>query len=377
MRPLYLRLSVTDRCNLRCVYCRPGAGDGAGRPTVPLDDDELLALVDRVGRVASIGKLRLTGGEPLCRPGLPRLVERLRALLPGAQLCLTTNGTLLTGARMEYLMEHGFHIGVSLDGARRAHDLFRRYPSGRSSHARVSKNLAAAVKRYPPLEVIAVVDPASGDWIDESFEYIFDLGVRDLTFNMNYEGDWTDEACDTFEAAVERLGDAYLARYRQGHDFTCNPIDAKIITRLKEGYSCADQCDFGCEEIAISPTGQMYPCERLVGMDDDPKVQIGDIWDGVDPKRRDALRNAKNVTPTQCIECVLNARCMYWCGCVNYATTGRVDGVTGTLCWNEQLFIKTADRVASALYKEQNPVFLEKYYLSAGSALARREAQST
>ncbi len=372
-----LALFLNHACNLACDYCYNGEKFSRRMSWDVAKRTIDLALSGPRRR----SQISFFGGEPLMEmPLLKRCVDyaerRAAELDRVARFVVTTNGTLLTGARMDYLLEHGFHMGVSLDGARRAHDLYRRYPSGRSSHARVTKNLREAVRRYPPLEVIAVVDPASAAWVDEGFTYIFDLGVRDLTFNMNYEGDWSDEACDTLEASVARLGDAYLARYRQGHDFTCNPIDAKIITRLKEGYSCADQCDFGCEEIAISPTGLMYPCERLVGMDDDPKVQIGDIWDGVDPKRRDALRDAKNVVPAQCTGCVLQSRCMYWCGCVNYATTGRVDGVTGTLCWMEQLFIRTADRVASVLYKEQNPVFLEKYYLSAGSALARREAQT-
>jgi radical SAM protein with 4Fe4S-binding SPASM domain len=125
-------------------------------------------------------------------------------------------------------------------------------------------------------------------------------------------------------------------------------------------------------ELAVSPTGMLYPCERLVGTDDDPKVQIGDIVNGVDPKRRDALRDAKNIPPDECKGCALQDRCMFWCGCVNYATTGRVNGVSGTLCWMEQLFIRNADRVARTLYEEQNPVFLERYYLSAGTAVARK-----
>ncbi|MFH2005364.1 MAG: radical SAM protein [bacterium] len=370
-----LALFLNHRCNLRCDYCYNG--DKFSR-RMPWD------IARRTIDLALSGPRRRSqvsffGGEPLMEMDLmKRCVDyaerRAEELDRHVRFVVTTNGTLLCGERLDFLLEHGFHMGVSLDGERRAHDVYRNYPSGRSSHSRVVQNVRETVKRYPALEVIAVVDPASAGWVDEGFEYIFDCGVRDITFNMNYEGDWTDEACDVFEAAVERLGQSYLKRIRAGHDFTCNPLDAKIITRLKEGYSCSDQCDFGCEEIAVSPTGQFYPCERLVGMDDDPKVQIGDIWDGVDPARRDALRNAKNVIPKDCAGCVLQGRCMYWCGCVNYATTGRVDGVTGELCWMEQLFIRTADRVASTLYKEENPIFLEKYYLSAGSALARREA---
>jgi uncharacterized protein len=309
---------------------------------------------------------------PLLRRAVEHAERLARERERKVKLVLTTNGTLLSGARLDYVLAHDFHLGVSLDGVKEAHDRFRSYTGGRSSHARVSRNVAEVARRYPALEVIAVVDPSTAHLIDQSFVYLFDLGVRDLTFNVNYEGDWTDPACAALEAALERLGDAYVTRMRAGHAFTVNPLDAKIITRLKEGYSCGDRCDFGCDEVAVSPTGKLYPCERLVGRDDDPKVQIGDIWDGVDPVRRDRLRDAKNVVPADCQGCVLQPRCMYWCGCVNYATTGRVDGVTGTLCHLEQLFIKAADRVASTLYQERNRVFLERYYLSAGIALEQR-----
>ncbi len=370
-----IALFLNHACNLRCDYCYNGDKFSRRMPWKIAKATVDLALSGPRRR----SQISFFGGEPLMEfPLLERCVEyaeeQAEELERRVRFVITTNGTLLQGERLEYLLEHDFHIGVSLDGIKEAHDAFRRYPSGRSCHGRVSRNLAEAVKHYPAMETIAVVDPSTAHLVDESFQHIFDLGVRDVTFNMNYEGDWDDPACDRLEAAMERLGDAYLRNIRAGHDFTCNPLDAKIITRLKEGYSCTDRCDFGCEEIAVSPRGNFYPCERLVGTDEDERVQIGDIENGVDPARRDALRESKNVAPLECTGCVLQGRCMYWCGCVNYATTGRVDGVTGTLCWMEQLFIRTADRVAAALYQEQNPLFMEKYYLSAGAALARREA---
>lgn len=371
-----IALFLNHACNLRCAYCYNGEKFNRRMPWDIARRCVDLALSDHRPR----SQVSFFGGEPLLEMGLVRRVvgyaEKLAAERERkVRFVMTTNGTLLRGERLQFLLDHNFHVGVSLDGVREAHDAYRLYPSGRSSHARVSANLAAAVKRYPALEVIAVVDPMNVHLVDRSFDYLFDLGARDMTFNINYEADWTDEACDALEAAFERLGDRYLVRMRAGCDFSVNPIDAKIITRLKEGYSFSDRCDFGCEEIAVSPTGRFYPCERLVGTDDDPKVQIGDIWSGVDKARRDRLRDAKNRTPADCAGCALQDRCMFWCGCVNYASTGRVDGVTGELCFMEQLFIRVADRVASALYQERNPVFLEKYYLSAGSALMRREAR--
>lgn len=109
-----LRISVTDRCNLRCWYCMPVEGVELLPRQALLDFDE----IERVVRVAvrlGIRKVRLTGGEPLLRKDLPRLVERL-ASLPGLEdLAMTTNGTLLA----EYapaLREAGLRrLNISLD----------------------------------------------------------------------------------------------------------------------------------------------------------------------------------------------------------------------------------------------------------------------
>lgn len=95
LKSLYLRLSLTTECNLRCQYCRPRSGRiGKDRPRL-LSDTELLDLVEAISEAKPIHKLRFTGGEPLLRPGLPGLIRDFKGILPHASLCLTTNGTLL------------------------------------------------------------------------------------------------------------------------------------------------------------------------------------------------------------------------------------------------------------------------------------------
>jgi GTP 3',8-cyclase len=109
-----LRLSVTDRCDLRCVYCMPAQGvDWLPRQDL-LSFDEMERLV-RLLAGLGVRRLRLTGGEPLLRPDLPALVERL-ARIPGIEdLSLTTNGTRLAPLAQP-LKNAGLHrITVSLD----------------------------------------------------------------------------------------------------------------------------------------------------------------------------------------------------------------------------------------------------------------------
>src|SRR3990167_4236957 len=90
----YLRVSVTDRCNLRCVYCLPATGVR----WIPIDEVlryEEIAAVVRAGLQLGISHVRLTGGEPLVREGLVDLVQMLSAIPQLADLSLTTNGMLL------------------------------------------------------------------------------------------------------------------------------------------------------------------------------------------------------------------------------------------------------------------------------------------
>ncbi len=109
-----LRVSVTDHCNLRCVYCMPAEGLPWLAKAEMLDDDELLRII---GVFVELGvrKIRLTGGEPLLRPTLPQIVERIGALRPRPDMAMTTNGVGLAKVAAR-LAEAGLdRVNVSLD----------------------------------------------------------------------------------------------------------------------------------------------------------------------------------------------------------------------------------------------------------------------
>ncbi|HEY2505895.1 MAG TPA: GTP 3',8-cyclase MoaA [Streptosporangiaceae bacterium] len=87
-----LRVSVTDKCNLRCAYCMPAEGlDWLPKPEL-LTDDEMVRLVGLAVTRLGITEIRFTGGEPLLRRGLPDIVRRAAALTPRPEISLTTNG---------------------------------------------------------------------------------------------------------------------------------------------------------------------------------------------------------------------------------------------------------------------------------------------
>ena len=110
----YLRLSLTDRCNLRCTYCMPSEGVELAPRASYLTDDELVRLAGLFVRLG-VKKIRLTGGEPLVRKGAVDVIARLGAL-PGLEtLSITTNGVLLAD-RLDVLVASGMkEFNLSLD----------------------------------------------------------------------------------------------------------------------------------------------------------------------------------------------------------------------------------------------------------------------
>lgn len=165
-RPLQdLRLSVLDRCNFRCSYCMPEDSLTGQMPFLPRDsllsDDELLRLVSVFTRLG-VHKVRLTGGEPLLRPGFCDLVQRI-ALLPAVDdLSMTTNGVLLPKFASK-LADAGLdRITVSLDSL--DEDVFARMSGNRGSAAQVLEGIAAAeAAGYESLKINCVVQRGVND----------------------------------------------------------------------------------------------------------------------------------------------------------------------------------------------------------------------
>ena len=157
-RPLRdVRISVTDRCNFRCVYCMPKEVYGRGHRF--MDRKELLSFeeIERIARAAvGLGatKLRITGGEPLVRRDLERLVAML-AEIPGLDLTLTTNGALLP-AKAQALRDAGLRrITVSLDSLDDA--TFQTMNDVDFPVARVLEGIDAAAAAGLPVKVNMVV----------------------------------------------------------------------------------------------------------------------------------------------------------------------------------------------------------------------------
>ncbi|MFG1657984.1 GTP 3',8-cyclase MoaA [Micromonospora chersina] len=150
-----LRVSLTDKCNLRCTYCMPAEGLPWLAGPQLLDDDEIVRLIRVAVHRLGVTEVRFTGGEPLIRPGLARIVSAVAALEPRPRISLTTNGIGLDRLAPTLRAAGLDRVNVSLDTLDRSRfaELTRR-----DRHADVLAGLAgAAAAGLTPVKINAVL----------------------------------------------------------------------------------------------------------------------------------------------------------------------------------------------------------------------------
>lgn len=359
-----LTLSLTHDCNLACSYCYAGPKRRAS-----MTMETAMKAIDFAFSIpAAKRQLGFFGGEPLLEWDLLQASTAYAATVAEKlgftfKKTVTTNATLLTEDKAAWLKENAFWPALSIDGNRAMHDFTRPLRGGGSSFEAAMRGLDIALTFFPDLEVIVVPDPSNIAHLADAVQFLAEeKKVMRIAINPNFYTVWPEPELDQWKAAFHAIGRFYTTRYRDNHALAVNFIDSKIITRLKDGFEPCDHCNFGEREIAVAPSGNIYPCERLVADDCNTAMCIGNVFDGFDEsKRLRILQKRGNVNP-ECAACAIRHRCMNWCCCINYAMTGAIDSTDGILCFHERTAIDIADSVAKTLYSESNPTFLARFY---------------
>ncbi len=259
----YLRISVTDRCNLRCIYCMPAEG------VRPIEHKEILTYeeITRIVRVASelgVRKVRITGGEPLSRKNVTFLVSSIRKIAGIEDLSLTTNGVLLANYAKE-LAEAGLdRVNISLDSLRP--EKYREITRG-GEIGKVMAGIEAAEKaRLMPVKINMVpVRGLNDDEIEEfaritlhtpyhvRFIEFMPIGARDF---------WSEEkyvSTDEIRTVVERIGPLFPVRIRKTGPARYFRFEKALgvlgfISALTHHF-CGD-----CSRLRLTADGKLRPC---------------------------------------------------------------------------------------------------------------------
>lgn len=304
------------------------------------------------------------GGEPLFEWDLLQqstLIVEEKAANTNTYLTktLTTNGLLLDEERASWLAQHDFHIALSMDGNEAMHNTHRVFANQTSSYEHVLGALHLIQKHFIPshFTIITVVTPQNVHHLYESVtELVEQHGVRHFTLSPNLYTAW-ENAQNIWQEQYERIGEYVIQSYEKGFPISVSFIDRKIEATMDEHCRI---CSFGEMEIAVAPSGNIYPCERLIG-NDTGEVALGNVHSGFDiPKRQEILR-ARGCSYSECETCEIQTRCQNSCGCTNFSLSGSINLPTPILCFNEKLSISIADRVYTHLDEQQNSYFKEKW----------------
>jgi cyclic pyranopterin phosphate synthase len=263
-----LRISITDRCNFRCVYCMPKTVFGRDYPFLPRADllsFEEIARVARVFVARGVKKLRLTGGEPLLRHHVEKLIELLAAI-PGLELTLTTNGSLLPQKSAALRAAGLKRVTVSLDALDDA--VFRRMNDVDFPVARVLEGIeAAAAAGLGPVKVNMVVKRGANDHEILPLARHFRGSGHILRFiefmDVGSSNDWKlDEVVPSAEVVrridaefpLEPIDPNYPGEVAQRWRYKDGAGEIGVISSVTRAF-----CD-SCTRVRVSTEGKLYTC---------------------------------------------------------------------------------------------------------------------
>jgi GTP 3',8-cyclase len=264
-----LRVSVTDRCNLRCRYCMPREVFGPDHAFLPRSELLTFEEITRVVRTAvSVGvtKIRLTGGEPLLRKELPDLVAQLAAIEGIADLALTTNGLLLP-QHATALADAGLHrVTVSLDAIDET--TFRAVADTRASVTNVLEGIAAArAAGLGPIKVNAVLQRGvNDDQLEELAGWARDADVtlRFIEFmDVGTTNGWVRDRVVPAAAVVERLharwpvepvDRGHAGEVAERYRYLDGAGEVGVVASVTRAF-CRD-----CTRARLSAIGELYTC---------------------------------------------------------------------------------------------------------------------
>ena len=327
-----LTLMVNHACNLRCTYCYTGEKFSAPMPASFGETaiDRALQSLLPDGRL----DLGFFGGEPLLES--TRILAwmtyaRTRSLAEGrrARFSLTTNGTVVSEESWQIMTAPDLQLAVSFDGHPGIHDRHRRTPHGQGSAARVEATLCRLLEQGIEFRVNTVVRPDNLEELPEGLRHLHSLGVRQVDLSLDLWTTWTADDGRRLETLIENAARLWREWLPQ---FSLNWFDVKVgdlaaLPRSEEGHACG----FGEGEIAVAPSGRLYPCERLIGADapDHPHQLPGHVLDG--------LNSLGSAPPpfslcAPCSACGLASVCDTRCRCSNLVRTGDRNRPDGLLC---------------------------------------------
>jgi len=314
-----IRIVPTLECNLGCHYChqRKYVKNIQGRKM----NREIAAQVVNFICSKKIGpslQIKFYGGEPFLNfPAIQYIVENLSSCIPGKnilQFSVTTNGLLMNDTIIDFLIKHNFHTAVSLDGPAILHNKNRTYKNGRGTFNRVFKNIEQIKKiNYAyfkkNLSILATLDSECVHDFKIATDFFAEIDLSNVMVN------WIVKKDGLTSINNDILKDITYNIINHNHRRVpflnlMNKLDCMRLDKSNLNDMKIQPCGAGKVLLAISPSGDLYPCEQFL---DRVTGKIGDIFNGLNTNIVMQMHCALNNKVLQCLDCWAIRFCPYNC----------------------------------------------------------------
>ncbi len=328
-------LNVAHTCNLSCEYCFAKGGKYHGPDAIMTTEIAKKAIDFLISNSGNHYNLDVDffGGEPLMNWNVVKeTVEYARSLEEKYNkhfnFTLTTNGMLLDDDKIDYLNKNMKNVVLSLDGRRETHDEFRKTIGGNGSFDTVVPNFQNFVNKRGDKEyyIRGTYTANNLDFTNDVKTYL-DLGFKRTSLEPvvgNSESEYAlkDNDLETLYKEYEKLADMMIEAIDNNDEF----IFYHYMIDLENGpcvHKRISGCGSGTEYMAITPTGDLYPCHQFVGNDD---FILGDLENGI--IRNDIIDTFKKCncySKEECKSCWANMYCSGGCAANNYNANGDIN----------------------------------------------------
>lgn len=354
-------ICITRKCNLRCEYCYIEKD----KSVMPVET--ALKVVDFIFKNTPPGeniKIGFFGGEPLLEFELIKTITLSIQAHPlfnkgSTGLVVVSNGTIFSDEIADFIIKQGLTLGISCDGPQEVQNKFRYFPGGEGSSLTVEKNIRRALEALPTLMVNAVYHPSTIAHLSTVVDYFSSLGIRTIYLTPDFSAPWSKKDAELLPGIYKQVAQKYMDYYLEGDPHYISLIDSKIAVILKGGYQAADRCSMGRGELAFTPSGNIYPCERLIGPDDGEKHCIGNIFTRWEPGRMCRQMKPGGEINHECKNCSISNFCMNWCGCSNYFSSGYYNRVGPFLCASEKASILSSFEAFQVLESRLGAAYID------------------
>ena len=332
-----LCLHVAHTCNLNCEYCFAGQGKYHGKDAImsfEVGKQALDFLVKNSGTRKNL-EVDFFGGEPLVNfDVVKQLVKYARSIEKETgkhfRFTLTTNGMLLDDDVIDFLNKEMNNVVLSLDGRKEINDAKRKKINGEGSYDIIVPKFQNFVEKRGNKEYYmrGTFTRNNLDFTKDIF-HMADLGFKELSMEPVVSSPDTDyalkeEDLDTIFEQYEILAKEMIKRRKQGNPFTFY----HYMIDLSGGpciYKRITGCGSGTEYLAVTPTGDFYPCHQFVG---DEKFLMGNVRDGgTNTELRDEFKLCNAYSRKECKDCWAKLYCSGGCSANAYHATGSINNV--------------------------------------------------